>query len=275
MKVDAQGVVVAIDGTAILTDGVVQAESGSVVGLLGPNGSGKSTLLRTLYRALRPSGGTIVLGEDDLRRLSARESATRTAVVLQDDSPEFEFTAREIIELGRIPHNTGLRRFGVVDAAAVDAAVMTAGVAHLVDRQISTLSGGERQRVFVARALAQQAPILILDEPTNHLDIASQIDLLELLTATEATVVVALHDIDLAAAYCDSLFVLRSGALVAHGTPTDVLTTAMLREVYGVDSVVAVNPLTGRPCVHFGPATPSRTVTARHPEDTRTESSQP
>ncbi|OZD84305.1 hypothetical protein CH260_17405 [Rhodococcus sp. 05-2256-B2] len=280
MKLDAQGVAVAIDGVKILTDGVIHAESGSVVGLLGPNGSGKSTLLRTLYRALIPSGGTIVLGEDDLRLLSARESATRTAVVLQDDSPEFEFTAREIIELGRIPHNTGLRRFGAVDVAAVDAAVMAAGIAHLVDRQISTLSGGERQRVFVARALAQQAPILILDEPTNHLDISAQLDLLELLTATEATVVVALHDIDLAAAYCDSLFVMKSGALVAHGTPTDVLTTDMLREVYGVDSVIAVNPITGRPCVHFGPATSHRpstaSCTATQPNfDTRTESSQP
>ncbi|WP_072806182.1 ABC transporter ATP-binding protein [Rhodococcoides yunnanense] len=267
MKLDADGVVVAIDGTAILTDGVVHAASGSVVGLLGPNGSGKSTLLRTLYRALTPTGGTIVLGDDDLRRLSARESAIRTAVVLQDDSPEFEFTAREIIELGRIPHNTGLRRFGAADVAAVDTAVMAAGVAHLVDRQISTLSGGERQRVFVARALAQQAPILILDEPTNHLDISAQIDLLELLTATDATVVVALHDIDLAAAYCDTLFVMKSGALVAQGTPTEVLTTEMLRSVYGVDSVVAVNPLSGRPCVHFGPAN-------RHRADTHIERSQ-
>lgn len=267
MKLDAQAVTVDIDGTVIVTNGVLHAEAGSVVGLLGPNGSGKSTLLRTLYRALAPSGGTIVLGEDDLRDLTARQSARRTAVVLQDDSPEFEFTVREVVELGRIPHHRGLRRFTAGDADAVEAAVTTAGVAHLVDRQISTLSGGERQRVFVARALAQQAPILILDEPTNHLDIAAQIDLLELLTATSATVVVALHDIDLAAAYCDDLFIMKSGALVAHGAPSDVLTPELLRSVYGVDSVIAVNPLTGRPCVHFAPA--------HQPIDTTIERSRP
>lgn len=258
MRLDARHVAVDIDGIQILSDGILRAESGSVVGLLGPNGSGKSTLLRTLYRALKPKSGTIMLGESDIRSLTARQSAQRTAVVLQDGSPEFEFSAREIVELGRIPHSSGLRRFGASDVAAVDAAVVSAGIEHLVDRQISTLSGGERQRVFVARAVAQQSPILILDEPTNHLDISAQIELLELLTATKATVVVALHDIDLAAAYCDQLFVMKSGALVTSGSPTDVLTTELLRTVYGVESIIAVNPLTGRPCVHIGPTTNER-----------------
>lgn len=257
MRVHADHVAVDIDGIRILSDGVLHAESGSVVGLLGPNGSGKSTLLRTLYRALKPASGSIHIGKNEIGELTARESAERSAVVLQDDSPEFEFSVREIVELGRIPHHTGLKRFGAADTAAVDDAIAAASVGHLAHRRISTLSGGERQRVFVARALAQQAPILILDEPTNHLDISAQIDLLELLTATNATVVVALHDIDLAAAYCDQLFVMKSGGLVAHGTPAAVLTTELLRAVYGVDAVIAVNPLTGRPCVHFGPLTHS------------------
>ncbi|MBM7413446.1 MULTISPECIES: ABC transporter ATP-binding protein [Nocardiaceae] len=275
MRLHADHIAVDIDGATILTDGVVHAESGSVVGLLGPNGSGKSTLLRTLYRALAPTRGTIVLGDDDLRGMSARESARRSAVVLQDDSPEFEFTAREIVELGRIPHTSGLRRFGAADAAAVDSAVIAAGIAHLVDRQVSTLSGGERQRVFVARALAQQSPILILDEPTNHLDISAQIDLLELLTAATATVVVALHDIDLAAAYCDHLYLMKRGALAAHGTPADVLTAELLREIYGVDSVIGTNPLTHRPCVHFGPAARLNTSTPDLDTSTSSERSRP
>lgn len=255
MNLDAEQVTVEVDGVKILSNGVLQAESGSVVGLLGPNGSGKSTLLRTVYRALKPKSGRIMLGGDDIADLTVRQSARRTAAVLQDDSPEFEFSAREIVELGRIPHNHGLRRFGAADETAVDEAIDAAGVRRLVDRRISTLSGGERQRVFVARSLAQQAPILVLDEPTNHLDISAQIELLELLTSLPATIVVALHDIDLAAAYCDALFVMKDGALVTHGPPSEILTADLLRSVYGVDAAISVNPLTGRPCVHIGPIT--------------------
>lgn len=254
MRVDAQAVTVDIDGARIVTDAAVSAAPGTVVGLIGPNGSGKSTLLRTIYRALRPTAGQIVVGDADVWELSARTVALRTAVVLQDDSPDFEFTVREVVELGRVPHRRALDRRSTDDRIAVDAALARVGADDLAERLIATLSGGERQRVYLARALAQQTPVLILDEPTNHLDILAQIELLDLLTELPATVLVALHDLNLAASYCDTVFVLAGGKVVGHGPPTEVLTPVLIADVYGVAAQVGVNPLNGRPVIHLGHA---------------------
>ncbi|GAA3384073.1 ABC transporter ATP-binding protein [Cryptosporangium minutisporangium] len=257
MRVHADGVAVEIAGTTIVADAVLSAEPGTLVGLLGPNGSGKTTLLRTVYRALRPNAGSVHVGDDDVWHLNARDAARRTAVVVQDDPTDFEFTVREVVELGRVPHQGLLDRHTSVDDEIVDSALTTAGVVHFADRLVSTLSGGERQRVFVARALAQQTPVLVLDEPTNHLDIRAQIELLELLRGLGVTVVAALHDLNLAATYCDTLYVLKSGRVVASGPVADVLVPDLVRDVYGVSAVVLPNPITGRPTLGFGPLVPT------------------
>lgn len=254
MRVDADHVSVHIDNTPIVHDATIAVASGSFVGIIGPNGSSKTTMLKSIHRALRPVRGSITVGGDDLWELSAQQSARRTSVVLQDDASEFAFTVRETVETGRLPHKRLFERQTSTDGDAIDDALETAGVAHLSDRLVGTLSGGERQRVFVARALAQCAAVMVLDEPTNHLDISAQIDLLELLTSLPLTVVAALHDLNLAAAYCDDLYVMAAGRVIAHGPPAVVLTPEMIGHVYGVAAHCSTHPLTGKPLIAFAPA---------------------
>ncbi|ODU00285.1 MAG: hypothetical protein ABS81_24145 [Pseudonocardia sp. SCN 72-86] len=253
MRVEVEGVDVEIAGRTIVAGAVLRAEPGTVVGLLGPNGSGKTTLLRTVHRALRPHAGTVHVGGDDVWRLAPRTAARRAAVVMQDDPTDFEFTVREVVELGRVPHQGLLSRDPAADAATVADAMRTARVDGLADRLISTLSGGERQRVFLARALAQSTPVLVLDEPTNHLDVRAQVELLELLRGLRVTVVAALHDLNLAAAYCDDVVVMRDGRVVAQGPMADVLVPDLVSRVYGVAAARGVNALTGRPSFTFAP----------------------
>ncbi|EXG80494.1 ABC transporter ATP-binding protein [Cryptosporangium arvum] len=264
MRVSATGIDVAIAGRTIVADAVLDAPSGAFVGLLGPNGSGKTTLLRTVYRALRPARGAVLLGHTDVWSLTARQAARRTAVVMQDDPTEFEFTVREVVGLGRVPHQNLLGRATGEDQRAVDAALARTGVEHLAERPVSSLSGGERQRVFLARALAQDTPILVLDEPTNHLDVTAQLELLELVRGLGVTVVAALHDLNLAAAYCDQICVLRAGRLVASGPVADVLTADLIAEVYGVRAALVTNPLTGQRGFAFAPSPESVTQMKEH-----------
>ena len=223
-------------GTAKIVKGVsFDVRPGEVAGLVGPNGSGKSTLLRTLYRHLRPTDGVVVVGEDDLWQLSARASSRRVAAVPQERPTEFDFTALEMVAMGCIPHFGLFSSFSSDSDRAVRDAMAEVGIEDLAARTFATLSGGERQRVLVARALVQATPVLVLDEPTNHLDIRHQLELLELLRRLDLTTVIAIHDLNLAAAYCDSLHVLDRGELVASGRTHDVMTPELVSSVFGVD----------------------------------------
>ena len=253
MQLTVAGVSVEIDGTRIVSDVDLVVEPGEIVGLVGPNGSGKTTLLRAVYRALRPVAGVITLDSDDLWSLSAKQAARRRAIVTQHDGAPVEFSVEEVVAMGRMPHKGLLDRDGEADQAIVEAALERAGIAWAAHRLFSTLSGGERQRVLVARALAQEAPLLVLDEPTNHLDVRAQFDLLELLRDLGLTTLAALHDLDHAASYCDQVVVLERGALVASGSPLDVLTPAFLADVFGVSAHVGSHPLTGRPHIAIAP----------------------
>lgn len=220
-------------------------ERGEFVALLGSNGSGKSTLLRTVYRMLRPVAGAVRLGGDDVWRLSARESARRTGVVVQETPSDFDFTVAEVVQMGRTPHKGMLAQDTQEDAQIVLAALGRVSILAFAERQFSTLSGGEKQRVLVARALAQQPQFLVLDEPTNHLDIHYQLEILELVRGLGITTLVTLHDLNLAAAYCQRLYLLRAGQIVAAGTPEQVLTPELLREVFLVEVIVGQHPTTG------------------------------
>ncbi len=246
-----EGVSVDIAGQRIIDEVALHAE-GNVVGLVGPNGSGKSTLLRTVYRMLQPATGRVLTGGHDVWTMSARQAARITAAVVQDSPADLELTVADCIATGRLPHRRLLGANPLDDRRAVEHAMTTAGVEQLADRDISTLSGGERQRVQLARALAQEPQILVLDEPTNHLDIRYQLELLTLIRELHTTTLVTLHELNLAAAYCDEIVMLDHGRVVATGTPDAVFTPPLLQQVFGVHAATMTNPLTGRLQLFYG-----------------------
>ncbi|KOG38652.1 ABC transporter ATP-binding protein [Streptomyces resistomycificus] len=240
-----------VDGRLIL-DGVCLApEQGTTVGLLGPNGSGKSTLLRLLAGLLSPSAGVVTLDGAPLAGLARREVARRLAVVEQQVDTQVELTVLDVVRLGRVPHRRAWTPASADDERAVRAALARTGLGDRRDQPWHTLSGGERQRVQIARALAQEPRELLLDEPTNHLDIHHQLDLLTLVTGLPVTTVVALHDLNLAAMYCDQVVVLNTGRVVAGGAPGEVLTEELIAEVYGVRAAVTREGPGDRPHVRF------------------------
>jgi iron complex transport system ATP-binding protein len=237
-------------GGRLILDGVsLTPEPGGVTGLLGPNGSGKSTLLRLLAGFLAPASGVVTLDGLPLSALRRRDVARRVAVVEQQSDTLVELTVADVVRLGRIPHRRAWTPPAPADEEAVRTALEHTGLTDRADQSWHTLSGGERQRVQIARALAQEPRELLLDEPTNHLDIQHQLDLLELVTALPVTSVVALHDLNLAAMYCDRVAVLAHGRVVAAGTPGEVLTEALVADVYGVRAEITTPPGGDRPYV--------------------------
>ncbi|WP_067817518.1 ABC transporter ATP-binding protein [Actinomadura kijaniata] len=241
-------------GGRTLVDGVtLEAAAGEVVGLVGPNGAGKTTLLRTLYRSVRPSSGRVLLDGEDVRRMPGRRLARRLAVVAQENPGEFALTVYEVAAMGRTPYKRAFQGDDAGDRAAVTEALAEMGVAELAAAPFDRLSGGERQRVLIARALAQRTGTLVLDEPTNHLDPRHRLDALRLVRRRGVTAVAALHDLNLAAAFCDRICVLDRGRLVASGAPGEVLTAGLLAEVYGVEAEVAEHPRLGTVQVTFLP----------------------
>ncbi|GHC66148.1 ABC transporter ATP-binding protein [Streptomyces flavofungini] len=222
-------------GGRLIVDGITLApRPGTTLGLLGPNGSGKSTLLRLLAGVLAPAAGVVTLDGTPLPRLGRRETARRLAVVDQHATTQVELTVREVVALGRIPHRRPWSGTTPADDRAVRDALDRTDLTDRADQSWHTLSGGERQRAHIARALAQAPRELLLDEPTNHLDIQHQLDLLNLIAALPVTTVIALHDLNLAAMFCDEILVLKEGRAYAHGTPSEVVTEGLIAEVYGV-----------------------------------------
>jgi iron complex transport system ATP-binding protein len=223
--------------------------AGQRFGLLGPTGSGKSTLVRLLSGVLRPAGGRIVLGDRELASFSASELARRVAVVPQETALDFPFTVLEVVLMGRAPHLGGFGFEGDRDLEAAERAMARTGVADLAGRFFHELSGGEKQRVVIARALAQEPEVLLLDEPTTFLDIRHVVEIFELLRelseTQRITLVVVLHDLNLAALYLSRLAFLKAGRVVACGDAESVLHYRTIREVYETDVYVHRNELTG------------------------------
>ncbi|PDP89474.1 ABC transporter ATP-binding protein [Glycomyces fuscus] len=247
MDLRLEGVSVTVAGAELVRELSLEVPGGRVVGLVGPNGSGKSTALRCVYRALRPTHGTVWLDGEDLSGLSLRRSARSVAALTQEGGGDLDFTAAELVALGRTPHQRGNRPLDARERELCREAMERMDVAHLADRGVLSLSGGERQRVLVARCLVQEPRVLVLDEPTNHLDVRHQIGLLSLIRRTGVTVLVVLHDLNLAAAVCDRIGVLSGGSLVAAGTPREVLVPELVERVFGVRATVVPHPLTGDP----------------------------
>ncbi len=229
---------------------------GAFVGIVGPNGSGKSTLLHALSRALRPALGVVLLGGSDLYAdLKARDAALSLAVMPQETAVSLDFTVREVVRMGRSPH---LPRRPFASESAADEQIVTdslaaVGLTDLADRIVPTLSGGERQRVLLARALAQQPAVLLLDEPTSHLDLRHQSETLALARSLahnqNKAILAVLHDVNLAAAWCDEIVLVSEGRIAAQGTPSEALTPETLLQVYGLRVRVGPAPGTGRPLI--------------------------
>lgn len=251
MSIAARDVRWLAEGRAIVDSVSLAVAPGETLGLIGPNGSGKSSLLRLLAGLRRVASGVVTLGEAEITTLPRRAVARRLAFVEQHSATEAPLTVRQVVALGRTPHRGALEPWGAEDAVAVARALATVGLAGWEARRWSTLSGGERQRVQIARALAQDPRELLLDEPTNHLDVRHQIDILGLVARLPLTAVVALHDLNLAAMFCDRLAVLQAGRLVALGAPEAVLTEALVADVFGVAVHIARSPRHGRLGVEF------------------------
>ncbi|WP_299603010.1 ABC transporter ATP-binding protein [uncultured Tateyamaria sp.] len=211
-------------------------QAGQVLGVVGPNGAGKSTLLRMIYRYYRPLTGQIRIAGEDIWSVPPRMAAQRVAAVLQEQASSFGLTVREVVTLGRTPHRAGFSTSGARDADIVARTIKQLHLQDFADRDLATLSGGERQRVMVARALAQEPQVLVLDEPTNHLDIRHQLEVLALIRQLDLTIIVSLHDLNMAAQTCDAILLLENGHTKGFGPPDQVLTEAQVSSAFRVDA---------------------------------------
>ncbi len=227
----------------------IAAPKGGLTALLGPNGGGKTTLMSLLAGVLKPRHGRVLLDGTDIRTLSRRQVARRIAVVPQETHPAFDYTVMEMVLMGRHPHLSAFAVEGPQDIDIARQALAATGTATLAERSYMTLSGGEKQRVIVASALAQSPDLLLLDEPTASLDLAYQLEFAALLSRLNrergVTMVLATHDLNLAAALCTHVVMIRAGSVLAEGPTTDVLTAAGVRELYGVDADVRFHPDAG------------------------------
>lgn len=235
MNICATDIKMEIGNNQILKGVSIDSKSREFIGIIGPNGSGKSTLLKCIYRTLKPNNGCIMLGEEDISKMSVKESAKKLAVVAQHNYYNFDFSVGEVVLMGRSPHKKSLEPDNSEDYDIVNESLEKVGMLGFKNRSFSTLSGGEQQRVILARALAQQTPCLILDEPTNHLDIKYQLSLLNIVKSLNLTVISAIHDLNIAAMYCDRLFVMKNGQIVGSGIPQEVLTKEFIKEIYDID----------------------------------------
>ena len=224
-------------GRPIVNQVSLHVARGETLGIVGPNGCGKSSLLRLLYRVLAPTQGQISLQGQDIWRLDALQFA-RQAAVMGQTPPAMDGSVHDTVMMGRYPHQSRWSHDSAHDRAVVQACLQQVSAAHLASATLASLSGGERQRVLLARALAQEPELLFLDEPTNHLDIRYQLELMALITRLQRTVVVVLHDLNLAAAHCDRIALMHDGRIVAIGTPAEVLTPAHIGAVFGVQAEV-------------------------------------
>ncbi|MEV0238605.1 ABC transporter ATP-binding protein [Streptomyces sp. NPDC050674] len=251
-RLAARGVTVGYGGRVVIDELDVSIPPGVITTIIGPNGCGKSTLLRTLSRLLKPARGTVVLDGEDIGGLRTRDVARKLGLLPQAPVAPDGLTVADLVARGRHPHQSWLRQWSSDDADVVARALAMTGVSDLADRPVDALSGGQRQRVWISMALAQGTDLLLLDEPTTYLDLAHAIDVLDLvddLHEAGRTVVMVLHDLNLAIRYSDNLVVMREGAILAQGHPRDVVSAELLHEAFGLRAQVIEDPVGDRPLV--------------------------
>ncbi|GAQ51022.1 ABC transporter ATP-binding protein [Streptomyces acidiscabies] len=251
-RLAARGVTVGYGSRTVIDDLDVAVPPGVITTIIGPNGCGKSTLLRTLSRLLKPTKGSVVLDGDDIARLKTRDVAKKLGLLPQAPVAPEGLTVSDLVARGRHPHQSWLRQWSSDDAEVVEKALAMTGVLDLADRPVDSLSGGQRQRVWISMTLAQGTDLLLLDEPTTYLDLAHAVDVLDLvddLHESGRTVVMVLHDLNLAIRYSDNLVVMRDGAILAQGHPRDVVTAELLDDAFGLKALVIDDPVGDRPMI--------------------------
>jgi iron complex transport system ATP-binding protein len=252
-RLHADAVTLAYDGLCVAQDLSFSVPDGLVTAIVGPNACGKSTLLRALSRLLRPERGSVVLDGEVIHRLPTKEVARRLGLLPQAPIAPEGIVVTDLVARGRTPHQKLFQQWSARDEEAVLEALCATHTLDLAERPVDELSGGQRQRVWIAMALAQETDLLLLDEPTTFLDIAHQIEVLDLVERLNAergrTVVVVLHDLNLACRYAHQIVAMRGGEIVASGTPSDVITEDLVRDVFGLDCVVIEDPVSRTPLV--------------------------
>lgn len=244
MKVTVENTTVAIGAKEIVQSISLEALEGEFIGLLGPNGSGKSTLLKAIYQVLPYKEGSIRFNGREIKAISLKEIAKEMSVVGQFNGVQFEFTVIDLVLMGRSPYLKPFQKESKEDYRIAIEALKKVGMDDAMEKNYNLLSGGEKQRVALARALAQQPDLIILDEPTNHLDIKYQIHILSVVKKLGITVIAALHDLALAAQFCDRIYVMKHGKMIADGIPKEVITPQMVKEVYDINCEVVWNKKT-------------------------------
>lgn len=252
-RLSANDVTLAYDGNVVVEGLSLDIPDGEITVIIGPNACGKSTLLRALSRLLRPKVGSVVLDGESIQKLPTKQVAKLLGLLPQSPIAPDGILVGDLVARGRTPHQSLFQQWSAADEQAVRAALEATGTADLVDRPVDELSGGQRQRVWIAMALAQETGLLLLDEPTTFLDITHQIEVLDLvsdLNRTDGrTIVVVLHDLNLACRYADHIVAMRDGRIVVSGRPEKVITADTMRAVFGLEAVVIPDPLSGTPLV--------------------------
>ena len=252
-RLEAQGLTLAYEARTVVEGLDLTVPDGRVTVIVGPNACGKSTLLRALGRLLKPARGAVLLDGSELARIPTRRIARQIGLLPQSPVAPEGISVSDLVSRGRQPHQSWWQQWSAEDEEAVAEALLRTSTADLADRSVDELSGGQRQRAWIAMALAQGTDILLLDEPTTFLDIAHQVEVLDLVRRLNVekgrTVVAVLHDLNQAARYADHLVAMRAGQIVAQGPPTEIVTAELVREVFGLESVVVPDPVTGTPLV--------------------------
>lgn len=251
MDITIKNLAYGVGNFGILKDVSMKIEKGKFTGLIGPNGSGKSTLLKCIYRVNRGYKGDIYLDDRNLSDISIKEGAKLLSVVSQFNDMSFDLTVFDMVALGRFPYKKFMQSDTKEDIEIVSDSIKRVGLSGFENRTMSTLSGGEKQRIILARAIAQQAPIMVLDEPTNHLDIKYQLQLLNLVGDLGGTILAAMHDINLAFMYCDYIYALKGGRIVREGVPDEILDEELIYELYEVKCNIVEDPVTKIKNAHF------------------------
>ncbi|MFF8845779.1 ABC transporter ATP-binding protein [Streptomyces sp. NPDC015127] len=266
-RLTARELTLAYEDRTVVHELDLAVPDGQVTVIVGPNACGKSTTLRALGRLLKPKGGAVLLDGQELARIPTKRIAQSIGLLPQSPVAPEAITVADLVSRGRQPHQAWWKQWSDEDERAVTDAMDRTDVTALADRPVDELSGGQRQRVWIAMALAQETDLLLLDEPTTYLDIAHQVEVLDLVRQLNhergRTVVAVLHDLNQAARYADHLVAMKAGRIVAEGRPGDVVTAELVREVFGMESVVVPDPVTGSPLVvPAAPYSPPQTPTA-------------